>query len=526
MGDSILSAERNYPVIQSNLPAPAQPVSFICVRFSEEYNHNILKSDCIHAPLNQFITIDNRCNAFFDTLGQAINAGIEQAQHDLLVIVHEDVMLPTNWQNRFELSLSALEAHEDDWQVIGLVGWDADEKLIGHSSDPHAYRDTLRHKHFAQAARIDEQVLILKKSNGLFPDPDLPSIHNIGRDMAWRASKRNAGAYVINAPCIHKYADAGGDIIIQRSDSEKITHRSALTFIHNQECSDEYLAITHGLAQKDGGIVAPSLTKQQQKQLDAPIILIGRGGSGTRLMSQLASDIGLFIGNTNNPAGDCLEMVGPVYRSVFRKYQCPATWQSDLIVPDLRKAAADMLDEAGWVTPWAFKLPECLLILPELIAAFPNARFVFLERNPIKTVLRRTHMTSRPDNEIGRAALPQAYDFAGVPRDQIIGDDPTIRMARTTAHQLTSVLDVKASVPTDRWFDLNFESLLADPNQSLVAFAEFCGRSVQSREILNIVNADRADRPSTTFDADMVETVQSILNPIRRRMGYPRRDMT
>jgi hypothetical protein len=180
---STLHPQRKYPTIPTNLEQPHRPVSFICVKYSDEFHHNISTSECVLDALNEFIVVDNRSNIFFQTFGQAVNAGIAQARHDLLVIVHEDVVLLPGWQAMFEQSLTRLEKHDPDWQVVGVVGWDEQGRLIGHSSDPHDFRNTFREEPFVKAARIDEQVLVLRKAKGFYPDPDLPGIHNIGRDM-------------------------------------------------------------------------------------------------------------------------------------------------------------------------------------------------------------------------------------------------------------------------------------------------------------------------------------------------------
>ena len=47
--------------------------------------------------------------------------------------------------------------------------------------------------------------------------------------------------------------------------------------------------------------------------LDCPVVLLGRGGSGTRVLSQIAQQMGIFLGNDINVSGDSVEWVGPIY---------------------------------------------------------------------------------------------------------------------------------------------------------------------------------------------------------------------
>ena len=113
--------KRIYPQIAKNIPAPKRPISFICVKFSNDFEYKILTSNCIHDDLNEFIVIDNRSDVFYNTLSQAINAGISLAKNDLLVIVHEDIVLLPGWQAMFEKSLSDLEVYDPQWALIGIA---------------------------------------------------------------------------------------------------------------------------------------------------------------------------------------------------------------------------------------------------------------------------------------------------------------------------------------------------------------------------------------------------------------------
>ena len=88
---------------------PTRPLSFVVVAFSNELVHNILRSVCVNDPFNQLVLIDNTANLYYSNLSQAINAGLDRAHHELIVVVHEDVYLPPEWQMCFESSLKAIE---------------------------------------------------------------------------------------------------------------------------------------------------------------------------------------------------------------------------------------------------------------------------------------------------------------------------------------------------------------------------------------------------------------------------------
>lgn len=473
---------------------------------------------------------------FFTTLGQAINAGIDKAINDLLVIVHEDVVLLPGWQEQLELSLENLETFDPQWLVAGSVGWDVNGKMEGHLSDPHLYRNTLIDKSFSEVIRIDEQIIILRKSEGLIMDPAIPSIHHIGRDLPLEAIRQGRHAYVIDAPTIHKYADSEGKIIHGATDSPKIQLRSRLTYLADRACSNEYIAnkwkqldisslnvAQAGHWSKDSPplpINLSQLSQFNQRCLASPIILLAKGGSGSRLLSLMAQDIGLFTGNQQNIMGDSREMARTVYRGFFRKHQCPGKWQQSRIIPDLQATAAGMLEQAGWPQAWGFKLPESLFLLHELKQAFPNAKYVFLRRDPVATSLKRSHMTARTDNQVGQVTLRLAYDYFKLQQEQILLDHEVVRMARTTAHQLDITIKFKEEVSPGNWLDLAFEDLFRDPQSVLMSFADFCDQEIHSSNLIHEFDPQRACAKHEDFSKETALLVESILEPICNVMGY------
>lgn len=495
----------------------------MCVRFCDEFDHNISKSECVHNPANEFIVVENTQNLFFQTLGQAVNHGIAEARHDLVCVVHEDVLLLPGWQSMLEQSLDLLERHNPNWGLAGAVGWIDDGSLIGHWSDPHAYVDLLQGRPFVEIVRPDEQLMLFRRSSGIALDSDLPSIHNIGLDLAATAAVANHKTYAINAPTIHKYADENGSLIQSAQDSRKIRDRSLLTYEADKDCSDEYLTHKWSAEPRISTQSVPKPDVEQKSSIDSPYILLGRGGGGTRLLSTMAQDNGLFIGNNVNVSGDCMEMVGAIYRAILRKHQCPDIWHRSLIVDDLRASAANMLHAADYPAKWGFKLPESLLILPEFREAFADARYVFFGRDPAGTTLRRSHMTARTDNHIGRASLIAAYDFFDRPRMSILSDDPLTRMAVTTVHQLALVERFKATVEKQHWLDLDFDDTLSDPMGELTKLSRFCDLSIKTSAIADIVDLTRSigakDQIPVSKAAEIADLIANLYEHARQISG-------
>lgn len=515
--------QREYPHLTDQATRPTRSISFIVVRFSDEYLYNFKKSRCIQNPLNQTIVVDNRANMYFDGLSEAMAAGIAQAQHDLIVVAHEDVLLPDGWQARFEMSLNELEKHDSEWAILGSVGWGLEGEIVGHWSDPHQYLNTFIAKCYEEVERLDEQILVFSRLRLPELDLELPGIHHIGRDLLQQAEQRGYRNYAINAPTIHKYADAYGKLILERNDSSKITDRAQLTYKANRAVCDEYIGHKWpGLR----SIEAPenlsfrNTDAEHMSRMDSPLVLLGSGGSGTRLLSFLCQDIGVWLGNEISRAGDSLDMVMCIYQGIFEKFQCKSSWQKSRTVPRLRFTANRMLLTQPDVALWGFKLPENLFLLPEIKKAFPNARFLQLIRDPLTRCLRRTHMTARLDNHIGRVTLPLAYDFVDRPRSMILEDSSALHMAYTAIHQheliKTNLLDKKQ----EEFMTVRFEDIITEPETCLQAVSEFLGSLPHSDMLVSLIDQDRVRQPNVQYPPDIEQTVQKILAPIRRELGY------
>src|SRR5262245_44251747 len=142
----------------------------------------------------------------------------------------------------------------------------------------------------------------------------------------------------------------------------------------------------------------------------APVVITGRGGSGTRLLSRLMQDAALFLGNEINATEDSVEWSGPIDAlasqepgaRVFGTGQI-AAWRAHAARVLERAPAAPWSASAATGSAfaeqefaqgsvlWGWKLPETLLCLPEVFLAFPRARLLHLARHPVSLCLRRSH---------------------------------------------------------------------------------------------------------------------------------------
>ncbi len=521
-----MNIERTFPQLPVSGPKPRRSISFVVVRYSNEYLHNFLRSECVGNDLNEVIEVDNTGNLFFDNLSQAMIFGMNKAHHDLIAFVHEDVRLVDGWQVQFERSLAELAKHDDQWAMLGSVGWSNGGDVCGHWSDPFNYKNTFdgKKKSFTEVSRLDEQMLIFHRLRLPIFDTDLPGIHHIGKDLSIGMRKMGLRTYAVNAPTIHKYKDRNGHKVVCHEESEKIKDRKSLTYLADKACCDNYISskwpeLKH-LYKVQNEFQIPLEQPRKQAQLDQPIILISRGGSGSRLLSYMVEDAGVFLGNELNGAGDSLELVIPFYRAITEKFRCRADWQKKQSVPRIKAAAALMINDLPEDRAWGFKLPESILLLPELIAAFPKATYIHLVRDPQTTCLRRTHMTARLDNHIGRITLPLAYDYFNINRSQILHDNPAEHMAYTTMHQLELVEDIKIRIPKQRFLLIRFENLIAKPQVEMTRLCNWLKVGQKAHRKEGWIDIHRATNPKTVYPESVVTNVKHMLVDLRRRLNY------
>ena len=86
----LLVAPRAYPRLPPSIDQPQRPLSFVVVRFSDDYLHNFLKSECLKNPINEQVIVDNTGNLYYDNLTEAMAAGVSKTSHKLVAVVHED----------------------------------------------------------------------------------------------------------------------------------------------------------------------------------------------------------------------------------------------------------------------------------------------------------------------------------------------------------------------------------------------------------------------------------------------------
>ncbi len=211
----------------------------------------------------------------------------------------------------------------------------------------------------------------------------------------------------------------------------------------------------------------------------SPLILLGRGGSGTRLLSQIFHDSGVFLGNELNVSYDSMEWVRPIYSGLTHKLDLGGSPQ-ELTLPDfaaqLRQTAAQIHQAAEReIDLWGWKLPETMMIVPEVLAAFPKAKIIQIVRHPITSSLRRTHKTSRQKDSIGGPVLNAARAQIAIPAQHQLDED-TLNNALSWQYQVQAVTEFcRANLPAARYLELRYEDLFDTWPQTRTRLCHFTG---------------------------------------------------
>ncbi len=138
------------------------------------------------------------------TAGSAYNAGIARTTARICIFVHQDVYLPAGWDTRLASRIAELDALDPTWAVAGPFGINADGDHCGRVWTTGLGREIGTSPTAPIPAQsFDELLLILNRDSRLEFDPDLPSFHLYGTDIAQIALAAEKGVYVIDAPVVH-----------------------------------------------------------------------------------------------------------------------------------------------------------------------------------------------------------------------------------------------------------------------------------------------------------------------------------
>lgn len=171
----------------------------VAVNNRDVLKNNLLASPCLRKPYRHQLLIQEG----FSSAAKAYNNAIDRSQNDLMVFLHQDIILPQQWLNQLDDSLQYLEEKDPAWGILGAYGETQSQGGRGYvyQSGPGIIGAPFEHP--APVQTLDEIVLILRKSSKLRFDENLPHFHLYGTDICLRAAQSGRTNYAIPAFCIH-----------------------------------------------------------------------------------------------------------------------------------------------------------------------------------------------------------------------------------------------------------------------------------------------------------------------------------
>ncbi|MGH2863867.1 MAG: sulfotransferase [Solirubrobacteraceae bacterium] len=227
----------------------------------------------------------------------------------------------------------------------------------------------------------------------------------------------------------------------------------------------------------------------------------GTGGSGTRVITEVLSASGVFMGSHLNLAGDSLDLAdfewrwGEPYLAAEQAGQAPHLEGMERAFYSSVGAHLSGYDPA--TGPWGWKHPHSYLLLPWLDALIPQLRFIHIVRDGRRMAFSRNQ---KQPLQYGEAALgAQSALMAG-----------PARAIRFWSWANERAADYGEGHMQGRYLRLRFEDICEDPRSAcatMIAFAHE-GKGAPAELIARtaaLVSGQRAQRAQPTQESAEIE---------------------
>jgi hypothetical protein len=129
---------------------------------------------------------------------EGLNWGLDRADTEWCIMVHQDVIIPPDWWLRFK---RGIDRAPEQPAIAGIFGCADDGRFIGHILDPHGHS---RGGPLPSAAlTLDEALIAVRSTPGVRFDEGLPGFHCYGADLCLAARHANLPVVAVDAPVVH-----------------------------------------------------------------------------------------------------------------------------------------------------------------------------------------------------------------------------------------------------------------------------------------------------------------------------------
>lgn len=220
----------------------------------------------------------------------------------------------------------------------------------------------------------------------------------------------------------------------------------------------------------------------------SPVILMGRGGSGTRMLSHfLRSDLKFFLGNKINNSGDSTEWKSLTFK-IAKEYasQIDLPEDPDIFEEEIVNLVKEVFKKEKNPDRWGWKMPQTLLIFPIYAKMIPNSKFIHMIRHPVPAsigIKRRNDKTSRLRTN-GKNLLLAAYAYSHHEKDlpetkklqNLSSCSFTLQVmlnAYGWNHQIERAIEYGRENLKNRYLEIKYEDCCDNPQKQLERICEF-----------------------------------------------------
>jgi hypothetical protein len=210
-----------------------------------------------------------------------------------------------------------------------------------------------------------------------------------------------------------------------------------------------------------------SLQSKTVDMLNAPVVIGGFGGSGTRVVARIAKGAGFFRGTNLNESEDAMEFVEFydrwVNRYLLRRLVPFYTEENDLMEADFRNCVSRhrreiVVEDAHW----GWKNPRSIHVLPFIHKQFPDLKFIQVVRDGRDMAFSTNDVQLRRH---GAALLEPALLDAPLP----------IKTAALWAKINLEAASYAEAELAQRYLILKFEGLCQTPHEAVKEVFDFLG---------------------------------------------------
>jgi hypothetical protein len=269
-----------------------------------------------------------------------------------------------------------------------------------------------------------------------------------------------------------------------------------------------------------------STERRARLAAERPVVIMGRGHSGTRVLAWALEELGVRLGTlAEKDTGDAQDrrftrrIKRLARRALRRDPLAPPTrfeiWRFARRAEQFRAwIAAHPPANAEPERAWGWKFPETYLIGPLVDAVFPQALYVHMVRDG-RDLAFKEHLTDDADRRLGRALLGE-LDALEAPHH--------LQAALSWDFQVRR-FDRFAEGLGERCLRLRFEDLIADPEPAMERVAAFLGLPMNERCRAYLRANLRRGKVSQhrSEDPARVAEVEARIAPTLRAWGYPLR---